>query len=92
MSDLIDSLRLALDRMEHAQPRRYSFRFNRTAEVYLRRLAWPHKWRGRRRSMRHLRPALEWLRSVEDIMNRPEIYAQVDMMVGPWIERRISNL
>ena len=84
--NFIDRMRDMMQKIE--QPRRYIIRLNRTAEVHLRRMSWPHKWRGSGRSMRHLRPVRAWLRTLEDAVNAPEVCAEIDRAVV----QRISQL
>lgn len=83
-SDPIEAMRAALAKLDQ-QRLRYAIKLNRTAEVHLRRMSRPHKWRGACRSMRHLRPVRAWLRSVEASINTPEVYAEIDKKVADWI-------
>ena len=84
-AEVTEALRAALAKLGQEPRRRYTFRLSRTAEAHLRRLSWPHKWRGRRRSMRHLRPVRAWLLTLEDQMNTREAYAEIDGEIAGWI-------
>lgn len=84
-ADLIEAMRAAMAKLDQQPRPRYTITLNRTADVHLRRLSWPHKWRGAGRSMRHLQPVRAWLRSVEASINTPEVYAEIDMKVADWI-------
>lgn len=81
-AELIEVMRAAMAKLDQQPRHRYTLRLSRTADVHLRRLSWPHKWRGAGRSMRHLRPVRAWLRSVEASINTPKVYAEIDRMVA----------
>jgi len=88
MSDSSELIRLMIEmrsKLAAKEGQRYYIVMGNTASKCLRRFSWPHKWRGPGRSMRHLKPVEKFINTLQQAINTPEVYANIDKQLDEWI-------